>query len=235
MLTKKQYETFERDFITKHEEKATCVLTMRFDDKCNNGHNSFSMTADIYEADKSRIDINCLRCGCCHDDIAKAFPEFEHLLKWHLTSTDGPLHYVSNAMYHASNTDYNGLMKDEYASWHLEVFAKIHINGSYISVYRTNTIYANKQNNPNLRSSNAKEQKDLDKFRDNIIVDYETRKHYNEHSKSKGSIPDLEAARSCAIWPEADLEDFTEAKLKERLPALMLEFKNDMEKLGFTY
>lgn len=51
----------------------------------------------------------------------------------------------------------------------------------------------------------------------------------------EGKERDLEAARSTAIWPEANVEDFTAEKLIERLPPLMIEFKNEMEKLGFVY
>ncbi len=47
--------------------------------------------------------------------------------------------------------------------------------------------------------------------------------------------PDLEAARVCAVWPDAELEDFTEEKLLARLPSLMEEFKADIEELGFVF
>jgi hypothetical protein len=37
--------------------------------------------------------------GCSHEQIAKHFPELEPLIKWHLTSTEGPMHYEANALY----------------------------------------------------------------------------------------------------------------------------------------
>lgn len=37
--------------------------------------------------------------GQLHDDIARRFPELAELLKWHLVSTEGPLHYIANAKY----------------------------------------------------------------------------------------------------------------------------------------
>ena len=52
---------------------------------------------------------------------------------------------------------------------------------------------------------------------------------------SEGKDPDLEGARGCAIWVEAELEDFTEEKLMARLPGLMTEFKGRMEDIGFEY
>jgi hypothetical protein len=51
--------------------------------------------------------------GCIHDELTKYFPELAHLIKWHLCSTDGPMHYVSNTMYHASDRDHNGKRKGE--------------------------------------------------------------------------------------------------------------------------
>ena len=56
-----------------------------------------------------------------------------------------------------------------------------------------------------------------------------------EWSKSKGKEIDLEAARNCAIWPEAKLEDFTKEKLEARLPQLLKDFKAAMEELNFTF
>jgi len=42
-------------------------------------------------------------------------------------------------------------------------------------------------------------------------------------------------ARSCSIWPEAQLTDFTVDNLNRRLIGLMIDFKAAMEDLGFTY
>lgn len=44
--------------------------------------------------------------GCQHDEIVKHFPDLAHLVKWHLCSTDGPLHYIANALYWAGFTEY---------------------------------------------------------------------------------------------------------------------------------
>ena len=59
--------------------------------------------------------------------------------------------------------------------------------------------------------------------------------YYRANSIYFASKGNLEAARSIAIWPDAELEDFTDEKLLDRLPDLMLEFKADMESLGFIY
>lgn len=39
-------------------------------------------------------------CGCLHEEIAKYFPEYASLIKWHLFSpVTGPMHYKANALY----------------------------------------------------------------------------------------------------------------------------------------
>lgn len=45
--------------------------------------------------------------GCIHDIIAEHMPDLAPFLKWHLTSTDGPMHYKENALFWAGYTDWN--------------------------------------------------------------------------------------------------------------------------------
>lgn len=89
--------------ISGYGEGATIRAELRFDDNPRNGHNTFAMTADI----KGPRGV-WLAGGCCHDEIAKAFPELATLIRWHLVSTDGPMHYVANTVYLAGDRDYNG-------------------------------------------------------------------------------------------------------------------------------
>lgn len=124
--------------------KETVVVKARYDDTCKNGHNSLGVTCDIYE---NRRDVGG---GCNHELIEKLMPEMAPLIKWHLVSTDGPLHYIANTLY-----------------W-----------------------------------------------------------------VGKG---ELQHARNAAVWPEAGLEDLTEANLLARLPTLMREFKREIESWGFEY
>jgi hypothetical protein len=69
---------------------------VRYDDRCCNGHNTLSITGTIYIPGRRDIEAG----GCLHDAIAKHFPELEPFIKWHLVSTDGPMHYLSNTRYH---------------------------------------------------------------------------------------------------------------------------------------
>jgi uncharacterized protein Usg len=83
---------------------AALWVTIRFDDECGNGHNTFAITGDVRVPRKRDI----VAGGCLHDEIAKVFPELEKFIKWHLCATDGPMHYVANTVYHASDKDHNG-------------------------------------------------------------------------------------------------------------------------------
>jgi hypothetical protein len=47
----------------------------------------------------------------------------------------------------------------------------------------------------------------------------------------EGKESELDKARSAAIWPEAELSDFTKEKLEARLPGLIEEFNRDMAEL----
>lgn len=140
-----QVQKHERRFVDEHGTSCLLKLEIHFDDRCHNGHNTFSMTSNLFYLGKWQSG------GCQHDLVAEIFPEFAKYIKWHLTSTDGPLHYVANTMY-----------------WK--------------------------------------------------------------------ELRNLGNARASAVWPSLEsLEEVTTETLLERLPALMEEFKKDMEELGFNY
>jgi hypothetical protein len=77
---------------------AMITATVRFDDRCGNGCNTFSITADV-TTPESRAQRDIVAGGCLHVDIVTVFPDLAPLIKWHLCSTDGPLHYVENTMF----------------------------------------------------------------------------------------------------------------------------------------
>lgn len=87
------------------------TVQMRFDDQCKNGHSSFAITGEIDMKSGSRWIDDC--SGCIHDEIAAHFPELAPLIKWHLMSTDGPMHYVANTCYRAGNLDCHGRAKGQ--------------------------------------------------------------------------------------------------------------------------
>lgn len=93
---------------------STIKAGVSFDDECGNGHNSFAITATVTNP-RRRNDHEA--CGCLHDDVARVFPELAGLIKWHLVATNGPMHYIANTVYHASDRDHNGKRKGEPYAW----------------------------------------------------------------------------------------------------------------------
>lgn len=237
VLTKKQTKTIDKQ-VNDGSEVKRIIVKIRYDDECGNGHNSFAITGTTYDHAAMTSDRRTISGGCIHDDIVKYCPELAHLIKWHLTSSDGPMHYVANTLYHARDTDYDGLKKGEYGSHTIEVMINSDKGGGLRSVYCSGTIYVNHQNNHNLEKSNIKEHAELDRVIDSIKpelnpIEVKTPCSY---SKSEGNPSNLEAAQSCAIWPNATLEQLQdEEQLKARLPALMTEFKQVIESLDFIY
>ena len=193
--------------IKGYGEGATLSVELRFDDNCRNGHETFSLAGEV------RSLARCEARGCLHDDIAKVFPELAPLIKWHLISTDGPMHYIGNTCYHAGDRDCNGLRRgeqkpilgpDKVPTWVPKTTPEKYVKG-------------HEQPAP-------------------VLVEYEL-----WCRKGEGKERDLAAARSCAVWPDATDEELCqerpqlEAALKARLPALLAEFKQAMLEIGFIY
>lgn len=193
---------------------------VRHDDQCGNGHNTFSITADIDRKDgRGRWEEDS--GGCCHDEVAKHFPELAPFIKWHLTSTDGPMHYPGNVVYMAGERDCWGLLKGEFRQ---HTSRGQYQNGGVEGVPKwvlefpegfQKDVYANTKPCP-------------------VTLEW---KAYGR--TGEGKARELDAARRCAVWPEATDEELTapdlEARLMARLPALMEEFKAAVESLGFVY
>ena len=98
------------------DSNLTIRVQMRFDDNCRNGHNDFAITGEIVDK-RERRDGGIVACGCIHEDIARVFPELADLIQWHLCSTDGPMHYVANTVYMASDRDVWGRKAGEASAW----------------------------------------------------------------------------------------------------------------------
>lgn len=87
-------------WVDAHGETCEMTARVRHDDRCRNGHNTFSVTAEM------RREGEWAAGGCLHDDIRERIPSLGPLLKWHLCSTDGPLHYLANTLYHLGYTEW---------------------------------------------------------------------------------------------------------------------------------
>lgn len=201
-------------YYTEDRHSYRIVVELRFDDQCKNGHESFAITAYIGEA----IGDGRYRehtSGCCHDEIAKRFPELAHLIPWHLTSTDGPMHYLANTVYAAGDRDYRGLRKGESRQ------LRNGKTGELAWIMKgVQTRYHDGPMPPS----------------DSVTLHWEP-----WLIEGEGKARELEHARSHAVWPEAtDAElcqepEALRAALEARLPALLAQFKRDMLAVGFVW
>lgn len=85
-------------------EKANCVISIRLNDECNNGHEDFSITATFWKLNKTRRDVNMYMGGCCHEEILKFRPDLKIFVDLHLNDFRGyPMYYIQNGFYHLKN------------------------------------------------------------------------------------------------------------------------------------
>lgn len=260
-LTRRQVKKYGPVFYTENGTDYKITAKVRYDDECGNGHNSFAITADIKRMEHGfwREDSG----GCCHEEVAKHFPELAPFIKWHLCSSDGPMHYVANTVYHASQRDCWGKLKGEVKSYKKAIQFK-----GFPILYRGPEKFIEwvTQNRFNLQVEKIEHKKDgyfefdpkysfkgyctewhecpfdTEKEANEFLcamVEFETDIIQIPDSFGVGKARDLDAARSCACWPEAtDAElcaDNLEERLLARLPALLAAFRKDIESLGFTW
>ena len=120
VLTKSQVKVYQREVRAdikgrggRPGERWFVMAKARHDDACENGHNTFAITAWVYSSacpnsrDGGVINSEGKRrglisCGCQHEIVAQLFPQLAPLVKWHLSDAEGgPMGYKANALYHA--------------------------------------------------------------------------------------------------------------------------------------
>jgi len=202
---KVQKKSFGPKKIMWDDKPAYMTVTIQYDDSLKNGHNTFSITGDIRRTKKGTLQA----FGIMSEEIEEFFPEFKKYLKWHLVASDGPMYYIANTLYHASDKDFNGLRAGE----------KKVIGYEWVC------------QEDGLSCTKIKAPYELEQHK--VFISSPI------FRIGKGKIRDLEAARRNAVWPEATDEelmaDDLEDRLKERLPVLMMRFKAAVEELGFIY
>lgn len=101
-----------RHSITIVGGKEKTVIKIRLNDECRNGHEDFSLTADIYEKD-GRGQYRESGGGCCHEHILKLRPDLKQFETLHLCTFEGvPMHAFGNAFYWFAG--FNGGLGQEY-------------------------------------------------------------------------------------------------------------------------
>ena len=287
ILNKNQKKQIVKHF-REDNKNYTLFIDLRFDDECRNGHNTFAITGSLYQGNymvDPISDIKLISSGCIHDYIAKHAPELEHLIKWHGVSTDGPVHYISNTLYHAGDSDHWGKKKGEPYN-----FTRKFKIGTSPFLYKPSKELLNFIENAKIETHKKwgayffEDLALLTKYCDHKFRIVEIKDSAGKYSKfsfsgmdtqdwykapfstideannflhamtncriveveeatawGEGKERDLEAARNSAVWPEATDEQLSLPKedlkklLIDRLPALMQDFKSEIEKLEFTY
>ena len=261
-LTKNQKKTFTK-YYTEDGQRYKITATVRHDDECSNGHNTFTITADIYEIKNGAA--RWIAGGCQHEEIKKHFPELAKYIKWHLCGTDGPMHYIANTLYFAGDADCWGRRPGDPIGYEKTIkfegfpvsfrFKKAFIeslNGYRLQDLNIIKIYHAKEPNtygakytfscyfcewyecPFDTIDEAEEFLQAVKTIKFEVVETPT-------GYSEGKQREFNAARAAAIWPEATDEELSlpteelKQKLIDRLPALMADFKKDVEELGFIF
>lgn len=220
-LVKSQVKKYGPKPIAGYGTNGQITVTVRYDDQCGNGHNTFSITADVVTTESKRQG-DIAAGGCLHDEISKHFPELAPFIKWHLCSSDGPMHYVANTTYHASDRDHRGLLQGE---------KKQLVNGRTKQPVWQIAV----RNGEGAEIKRLSEWRDSsEKPRETLTADWEPVWIVGE-----GKPRDLEAARRVAVWPEATDEDLTgpglNERLEARLPGLLAEFRKAVESLGLVW
>lgn len=199
----------KRKLTGKHRKGQFVVPTVRWDDQCGNGHNSFSVTADIFEGGRDAGG------GCCHELIEESHPELKHLIRWHLCSSDGPMHYLANTVYHALG----------HGCTHAWVY---YLGGSATDPLGLGDDGIKERLLGYLKADEAKKAEGEIGYR--VVWD-----------EKKIKVRNLDHARSSACWPEATDEELMQepeqlkAALIARLPDLMIQMYQDITNFGFTY
>ena len=262
-LTKQQRRKFGPKVYRDCTDTLQIVASVRYDDECGNGHNSFSITADIRRKGKNGQWYE-FSGGCCHDEVATHFPELAPLIKWHLCGSDGPLHYLANTVYHAGNKDYNGRQAGEPSRWEFGV----KFGNSPVTHRIKKKFYDYLQSSKGTGDFQVIPLRHLedpdtfhehytfvgfgDKWHECPFSDEVLAREFGEAMNncevefiitpvvfSMGKKRELDHARSSAIWPDATDEELTAPRLKERLearlPTLLAEFREAIESLGFVW
>lgn len=213
-------------------QKVLAIVEVRFDDECRNGHNSFSITCHgWYDHYKSRDwDFG----GCCHEIAEAVFPELAHLIKWHLTSSKGPMHYVANTLYLAGDRDYNGLRKGETKPRLAKGGVPMWELVADVTGCKTKTPVDTPKRAPVHRV-------------ETLVVSHEkpagvpTLRWEQVMQVGEGKERQLDAARRTAVWPDATDEQLClpraelEDLLMKRLQALLEDFRKDVEAAGLLW
>ena len=200
------------------------VVAARYGDYCRNGINALHVSFLVCMAGTTRESEHYSL-----DDAPKwvldALEPYRWLEVWQGCTTAGPWYYIENTLHYITTRDSSGLEKGQYRqihngktglpSWHMVV---IDPDGVEMPAYAINHLYPDSEEKPA------------------GLWRIEWRPWYRI---GEGKSPELDAARRLTIWLDATDDDLLapglEQRLKDRLPALLEEFRGVVEKYGFVW
>jgi hypothetical protein len=92
--------------VTRTIDNGKHILTAKImlGDECKNGHQDFSVTGEVYETGKPRIDRYLVTCGAIGDLVAQHCPDLKMFCDLHLCDYSGaPMHALANMYFHLHN------------------------------------------------------------------------------------------------------------------------------------
>lgn len=238
----------------EHNEKYELTVNISYNDYCKNGHNSFHITGYFrnYEDYTSQS-------GSIHDTISEIIPELKKYLKWHGFTQDGPIHYVENITYYAEEEKsgvpdswseflrfkgfpisfkYPDYLRDFIRK--VDDFSELEIleigyNGKNNGSYKFGPKYTFKGMPEDWYKCEFDTEYEIREFK-KACVEFGVEFIRNPVGWTEGKVPDIEAARKCAIWPDATLEQLRNKDLlEERRGDLINEFTSDIIELKQKY
>ena len=198
-------------------------------------------------------------------EVMEHFPNFKKFLKWHMFNSNGPTAYISNTVYLAGNSDCWGRKKGDPCAWdYFLKFKGFPVSFKFSKKFlKALSEYPSKKDIDVFKVDSREPAKYKPKFTFSFYpcewynCPFDTSEEAFEFLEaiqnfdfeivekptafSEGKEREFDLARQAAFWPEATdeilslpKEELTKA-LEDRLPALIEEFKTDIESLGFVF
>ena len=260
ILTKNQVQKYSKNIIIEGKE-SVINIEIRYDDQCGNNHNSFHITGATYTSRTSQDDKYCYSMGCIHEEISEYFPEYKHLIKWHGMNSEGPSYYIPNTLFHARDKTHEVPVgtpirfREELKFDNIPFTFKEQTKGFFkylqdikdfdkidiiSKTHKDSNTYSDNYTFTGFETNNWYGCPFMDKVKAQQFL--ETLKLYKfkiiqiPTDWCEAVEPNLESARSIAIWEDATLKQLQDKKqLEDRLPQLIQDFKIDIEAIGFIY
>jgi len=131
MITTKTKTNALRHAIAVSKGNQVTDIRITLDDDCNNGHEDFSITANIREKN-SRGNWVDVGGGCCHEHILSLRPDLKPFVDLHLCTWQGiPMHCAANAFYWLA-----GYLDLKYVEYHGSSGSGAKSNGECLRIFR---------------------------------------------------------------------------------------------------